>query len=78
MKGLFKNSCSRLAQKDSAHVDLYDLSSDAILLHTVAHIIELCESCAEFVEVVTQHVGEQVIEDPGNDLGKTDDTFGEF
>ena len=67
-----------LAQEQPTHIDLYDLSCLSVLLHTVASIIELGECCTEFIEVVTEGVGEKVVHDPNKNLWELEDALGQL
>ena len=76
MKAFFEDHGCGLAEKQTAHVDLDNLSSLTILLNAVASIVELCECSAELIEVVTEDVRKQVLRDANEDLRKSNDALG--
>lgn len=63
MEAFFKDHGCGLTEKQAAHVDLNDLPCLAVLLNAVASIVELCESSAELVEVVTEDMREKILRD---------------
>ena len=75
MEGLSQDSSRCLTEEDPARVDADDLICAWTLLNAVAVVIELTERCAEVVQIVTEDVGAQVIDDTADDLWEANHSF---
>ena len=73
-----KNQTSCLTQKNTAHVNLDNVSGLLVLLHTIACIIELGHGGAELVKIITKCVRAQIIHYLCKDFRKTSNTFTKF
>ena len=78
MEGLSQDSSCCLTEEDPARVDADDLICAWTLLNAVAVVIELTERCAEVVQIVTEDVGAQVVDDAADDLWEANHSFGKF
>ena len=78
MECLLENASGRLTEQNTTHVDFHHFARDAVFLNAVADVIELCECRAQLVEVVAEHVREEIVEDPGDYLRESNHTFRQF